>query len=415
MLNTMLLSTKITLAAAALLPSAAGPAQDAGQDAAPTRSHTVHAETLYTSAGDSIRNALIVVDDGKIAAVSPGVEATRDAIRAKVVTAGMIDASARINVGLRSVEQGSEITPEVESRFGIDPFDARWARLARSGVTTAFVAPLNQNCIGGFGTVVKTAGGADLVGRTVESARMICGAIGSQPSQRNSPAFGRPSGLYNRRPTTRMGVEWEWRQSFFDAGQTPAEDANERTRTLQDALAGRVGVFVQAWATQDIRTAVFLKEELMREGFGELQLVVDCAAEAWREIDMLKRTGTAVVLPPLPSQGRTRDSALMPLDTAHRLVEAGVDVCLSAHAGDNPGARLDVQAGFAMRGGLDRAQALRAVTAVPARVLGIADRVGTVEVGKDADLVLWNGEPFEITSRPVGVLVGGELVVDPRD
>ena len=121
-------------------------------------------------------------------------------------------------------------------------------------MTSAFITPLNQNCIGGMGTVVKTAGDRTLKARTVEGAPMLCGAIGSQPSQRNSSAFGRPTSFFNRRPTTRMGVEWEWRKSFFEAAQSKAPD--DAQKVLLDALAGKVGVFVQAWATQDIRTAM---------------------------------------------------------------------------------------------------------------------------------------------------------------
>ena len=256
--------------------------------------------------------------------------------------------------------------------------------------------------------------GAHFDERMLEGTPMMCGAIGSQPSQRNSPAFSRPTSFYNRRPTTRMGVEWEWRQAFFVAGQAAPDQKDPDTVMLRDALAGKVGTFIQAWTTQDIRTAVYLKEEMMKEGFGTMRLVIDCGAEAWKEPDMLVRTETAVVLPPFPSQGRTTDQALMPLETPKKLAEAGIVFALSAHDGGDASARLDVQAGFAMRGGLSREAALAAVTITPARMLGIDERVGSVEVGKDADLVLWNGEPFEVTSKPVGVLVDGRLVLDPR-
>lgn len=388
--------------------------QEAEAKAADSTSWSIHAGKVYTSTGVVHENAMVLVENGKITAVTPGVEAPRDALTAAVVTAGMVDASARINTGSTSVEQSNEVTPSMEAKYGIDVFDARWNRLARSGVTTAFIAPLNQNVVGGLGAVVKTAGANRLADRTLEGADLVCGAIGSQPSQRNSPAFGRPTSFYNRRPTTRMGVEWEWRKAFFDAGQAPSDTKDKDFIVLRDVLAGRTGVFIQAYATQDIRTAVFLKEEMQREGFGSMRIVIDCGAEAWREPAMLKRTDTAVILPPMPSQGRTRDRGLMPLDTAKQLRDNGIVFALSAHAAGDPAAGLDVQAGFAMRGGLTREEALRAVTITPSLILGIDERVGTVEVGKDADLVLWNGEPFEMTSKPVGVLVGGTLALDPR-
>jgi hypothetical protein len=296
--------------------------------------------------------------------------------------------------------------------YGVDAFDPRWERLTRTGVTTAFVPPLNRNVVGGLGIVLKTAGPESIEARMVKGADMLCGAIGSLPSSGNRPASGRPTSFYNRRPTTRMGVEWEWRKAFFDAAQAPAEGAGKDIDILQDVLAGKTAAFIQAYPTQDIRTAVFLKEEMQREGFGEMRLVIDGGAEAWREPDLLTRSSTAVILPPMPAQGRTTDSAFMAVNTAKVLQDAGVQFALSGH--DALSASIGMQAGLAMRGGLTREQALRAVTITPAQILGIDSQVGTVEVGKDADLVLWNGEPFEATSRPIGVLVNGVLAVDPR-
>jgi imidazolonepropionase-like amidohydrolase len=125
------------------------------------------------------------------------------------------------------------------------------------------------------------------------------------------------------------------------------------------------------------------------------------------------------VLPPFPPDGRipdgfVNDSYFLPLDAARELADLGVAFALSGHGAGEPGARLGDQAGLAMRGGLAFDAALAAVTLVPARMVGVDDRVGSLEVGKDADLVLWSGPPFEPSSRIVGVILGGELVVDPR-
>ncbi len=405
-----------SLATLATLTAGVSLAQRSANVASASDAHSwqVHAGKLYTGAGDPLENALVVVANGKIQAITPGVEAPRDCLHAAVLTAGMVDASARIQTGLTSVEQSREVTPTVESKYGIDPFDARWARLAKSGVTTAFVAPLNRNVVGGVGAIVKTAGPTSIEDRMLSGESVLCGAIGSLPSSGNSPAFGRVRSFYNRRPTTRMGVEWEWRKAFFDAGQALPDTTDPDLVMLRRVLAGEVPLMIEAYPTQDIRTAVFLKEEMMREGFGTMRLIIDAGAEAWREPQMLVRTETPVILPPMPSQGRTNESALMPVETAKRLQDAGIRFALSAHDGRDAAERLDIQAGFAMRGGLTRAEALLAVTKTPAEILGVADRVGTVEVGKDADLVLWNGEPFEATTRAVGVLVGGHLALDPR-
>jgi imidazolonepropionase-like amidohydrolase len=142
--------------------------------------------------------------------------------------------------------------------------------------------------------------------------------------------------------------------------------------------------------------------------------VIDAAAEAWKEPQLLVRSHASVVLPPFPEEGRTDDGAFMAWNTAALLVAQGVPVALSAHGDSSPAGRLAMQAGYAMQGGLEFEQALAAVTINPARMLGVEARVGSLEVGKDADLVLWNGEPFQATSRVIGVIVDGALVLDPR-
>lgn len=401
-----------SLVLAALLT--AGTAVD--QDATVSDSWTLHAERVYTSTGDVLKNAVIEVADGRIAGIRPGRSAPKDAVTAVAVTAGLIDLSPRIHAGLASVEQSNEMQPHLSVAPSVDPFDLRWGSLARSGVTTVLASPLDRNVVGGHAVVLKTAGAEDLATRTVEARDVIRGAIGTEPSQSNHPAFGRPDDFYSRRPTTRMGVEWEWRKAFFDAAVAPRLPEREfpGAADLRAVLAGEKLLMIQAWATQDIRTAVYLKEEMAREGFGEIQLVVDAAAEAWREPDLLVRTNTSVVLPPHPADGRTNDGALFAWDTAKRLVDQGLVVCLSAHGNTSNNANLARQAGFAMRGGLSLQEALAAVTLHPARILGIDDRVGSVASGMDADLVLWSGTPFEATSRVTGVMVDGELVLDPR-
>jgi imidazolonepropionase-like amidohydrolase len=298
----------------------------------------------------------------------------------------------------------------------LDLFDPAWKRLAASGVTTALINPPDENVIGGLGVVLKTAGPTSSEARRLKADAALRGAAGTQPSRRNHPAFGRADDFYSRRPTTRMGVEYVLRRAFYDAAYSKNDPARAFPGSAQllDVLAGELPFVVQAFATQDIRTSVYLKEEMQREGFGSMNLIIDAGAEAWREPDLLVRTGTAVVLPPFPWQGRTQDSALLPLNTLRVLLDRGVRVALSAHGATEADQALDDQAGFAVRGGATFDEALAAVTTTPAELIGVTERVGTLTAGKDGDCVLWNGTPFEPTSRVVGVIVDGRLVLDPR-
>ncbi len=390
----------------------------AAQDEAKSKSWTVFAEKIYTSTGRTIDKGMVTVANGKISVVSVSRDeaGSNDGLRAYAITAGLVDASARLGVDMSAVEQSREVAPELRVANAVDVFSEAWQAELESGVTTVLVNPPDYDVVGGLGVVLKTAGANSVAGRTVKADAVLRGAIGSQPSQGNHPAFGRPTDFYSRRPTTRMGVEWEWRKAFWDTAQsaTDSTKAFPGMERLKDVLAGKLTLSIQAWTTQDIRTAVFLKEEIEREGLGNPRLFIDAAAEAWKEPQLLVRSKTAVVLPPFPEQGRTGDGAFMAWNVAQLLQEQGVPIALSAHGDTSLEGRLPMQAGYAMRGGLSFEAALAAVTIQPARMLGVENRVGSLEVGKDADLVLWNGEPFEPTSRPIGVIVDGVLRLDPR-
>ena len=377
----------------------------------------LHAERVYTGTGEILKNALIEVRDGKISSLRPGRSAPEGVLQVKAVTAGMIDLSARLHSNFNSVEQSTEVQPHLDVAGSVDLHDKRFARLARTGVTTVLVNPLDRNVIGGRGVALKTHGPMEVEARRLNGRPILRGAIGSEPSAANHAAFGRPTDFYSRRPTTRMGVEWEWRKAFFDAvaaKRLPEKDF-PGAEDLREALAGKRTVMIQAWTTQDIRTAVYLDEEMQREGFGDLDLVIDAGAEAWKEPGILVRNSTIVVLPPHTAGGRVgSDGAFLAWNTASLLVGEGLTVCLSAHGAGPGSATLGHQAGFAMRGGLSFDQALAAVTSAPASVLGLSERLGTVHEGMDADLALWNGRPFAATSRVTGVLIDGVIVVDPR-
>jgi imidazolonepropionase-like amidohydrolase len=380
----------------------------------------VRADTVYTAAGDPIADGVVVVADGKISAVgtSGGGGTT---LEVAAVTPGLIDLSAGIGTGDYSVEQSDETALEYEVAESIDLFSYRWERELRNGVTTVLAAPLDMNVFGGLCTVLKTGGTPTLEARSLATGAALRAAIGTQPSSGNYPPRGSsPQDFYARRPTTRMGVEWVFRNAYYEALNAQRFDleVNElqasRNEVLMRTIEGELPLIVQARATQDVRTAIYLKEE-----FGIANVILDEAVEAWKEPELVQRSGVGVILPPHPKNGRVadayaNDSYFLALDSASRLFDLGVTVALSGNGARSAESRLARQAGYAMRGGLSFEAALAAVTINPARMVGVDDRVGSIEVGKDADLVLWSGKPFEPTSGVIGVLLNGELVVDPR-
>ncbi len=406
---------RFLLAALPCVPTASATSTPAQEK----ESVTVFAERVHLAPGKVVENGVLHFSGAKLGAVESGrtMGDGEKGVKVAAVTAGMIDAGVRITNGLLSVEQVTEIQPHRRVADTLDPFDPRWKRELDSGVTTVLVNPPGFDVIGGFGVVLKTGGADSIAARTLKADAVVFGTIGSQPSDFNSPAFGQPEDFFARRPTTRMGVEWEWRNALYEAAASTRipERAFPGSDVLVRVLRGEVPLCIEAWTTQDIRTAVFLKEEMAREKLGDLRLIVDAAAEAWKEPQLLVRTGTPVILPPFDPDGRTGpEDAFIAWNVAKELHDMGLLVALSSHGAADVSDRLALQAAYAMRGGMSFDEALAAVTVNPARILGIEDRVGSIATGMEGDLVLWSGTPFEPTSRVVGVVLNGELVLDPR-
>lgn len=385
------------------------------------RTLALRGATVHTGAGRVIDDGVVVLAGGRIQTVGEAGTAIPDGaevldIGGRVVTPGLIDAGATYGVPDDDAnEQGGEVTPHMRILDAVDPADDGFRRALRQGVTAVHLTPGNRNVIGGLGAVLRTHGAtvAEMLVRDETGLRL---ALGSEPSRGNRAIRGgTPSSMYYRRPTTRMGVVWKVRKAFYDAQEYAQRTVDPENATAADpglevlvrALNRKLLVHTTARAEQDIRTALRLAEE-----FG-YQPVLDEAVEAWRVPDEIAKAGVTVLFG-APSAtdiagSGSRDGTEVRLHTLVLLAERGVPFAIQT--GSHPGAlSLVREATFAVRHGLSPEQALEAITAVPARVLKVDDRIGTLEPGKDADLVLWSGAPFDPTSRVEAVYIGGERV-----
>ncbi len=444
-------------------------------------------DRLHDGSGQVIENAVVVVVDGKIRAVGPGL-APDGALHVEgaELTPGLIDAYSYMGVGGAALEESRESTPSMRVSATADLDAAAFRRAAREGVTAAYLSPDSFNVVAGLGAVVKTAGGApaDLFAAPGSAARLIHdGAalkivLGGDSSRGNYPNAG-GTNAKGRRPTTRMGVTWEIRRQFYralayrehgHAGTDPDLDV------LLAALDGEIPVRAQARRAHDVQTALRLQQE-----FGWPHLIIEEGTEAHRVAGLLSEAGVPVATGPAydvigraivssPTVEELREfvhpepvccehlheegydehaeTGLVELDglalevalrsipaseasglqagrrsegdkstpaCAALLRRAGVATAFGAaeaHDGPATEASLIHQARTAVSWGLDPAEAVPMATSVPAALCGVADRVGTVEVGKDADLVLWSGPPLSAGSRPILVLVDGQAVLD---
>jgi imidazolonepropionase-like amidohydrolase len=212
-----------------------------------------------------------------------------------------------------------------------------------------------------------------------------------------------------------MGLVWVFRKSFYDAIRReeglPAYGADtadaEAHAVLLDVLQGRVPLRIQARLQRDILAALRLADEF------QLSFTLEDAGEAYRCLDEIKTSGVPVIFGPISDRSASRDRERPRYSTLRVLLEHGIPTALSAQdLRDEDG--LARQAMYAQRFGVSFDQAIRAVTVTPAELLGLDDQLGSVHVGRRADLVLWSGQPLAADSQPVLVLIEGQIVVDRR-
>jgi imidazolonepropionase-like amidohydrolase len=413
----------VLLAAAALVaqqPVSQQPAaksQPAGK-AQPVTAY-VHARIL-PGGGVPIADGVLVVDNGKIAAIGPAGTAIPDGAKVvdctgKTITPGLIDASFRTAASLADVnEQSSEVTPQLRVLDTLDPDDKALVRARQAGVTAVHVMPGTRAVIGGIGCVVKTMGSEPRAMLLKEDASLRI-TLGAEPSMGNRAIRGgEVDSIYYRRPTTRMGVVWEVRKSFFDAKEAmqtvpgqPPKPASPGLAVLQKVLQGQLTAVTTARSEQDLRTALRIADE-----FG-YRTVIDEAQDAHLVLDELAAAKTTVLLgaPSAPNVAGTgaQDGAEPRYATVAKLAARGIPFVITT--GTNL-ASLDLvrEAMFATRHGLSPTQALDAVTIEPARLLGIAERTGSLQKGKDADFVIWSTDPLDPAAAAASVHIDGIAV-----
>jgi imidazolonepropionase-like amidohydrolase len=378
----------------------------------------VRGEVVHTVSGEPIQDGVVLVGaDGVIESVGPASEVQvpsgYELHEAAVVTPGLVD--ARSVVGLAGhlnqphdqdqLDTSGAVQPELRA---VDAYDARerlvgWVR--ELGTTTLHTGHGPGALMSGQTMVVKTRG--DNVGEAVvDSVTMVAMTLGPDVSQAVSGA-----------PGTRSRGVAQLRQEFIRAQEHQARgqaeegngggDRNLRMEILARVLDGEVKALVTANRTSEILAALRLKEE-----FG-LDLVLDGAAEGYLVADRIREAGVPVVVHPTMArhQGSMEHATY---EAAARLTEAGVQVAMqTGFEGYVPKTRvLLFEAGMSVAYGMDFDSALAAVTLESARVIGMDHRVGSLEPGKDGDLVLFNGDPFEYTSQVCTVIIEGEVVSD---
>lgn len=373
---------------------------------------------VYTMAGKTFDRGTVLIDGGKIVDVGDAVVVPADAetidASGKVVMPGFVESHSHVGIwgdgvaweGRDFNETSDPITPHMRAIDGINPFDIAFKDVLAAGVTTLLTGAGSANLIGGEWAAIKP------VGSTVEEMvlRYPCGlkmALGENPK--------RVYGDQKKSPVTRMGQAALIREALLRATKyaesldraeregTEPPERDLRMEPIVRALRREQRTRIHAHAAQDIVTAVRLGRE-----FG-LDVVIEHATEGHRVADFLAREGIPVSVGPFHVGRPKIEMAPMTLRTPAILAQAGVIVAIHMDATAST-ALLPIFAGLAVRAGMPEEEALKAITINAAIVSGVADRVGSLEPGKDADVIVLSGHPFDLMTRVERVVINGAVV-----
>jgi imidazolonepropionase-like amidohydrolase len=330
------------------------------------------------------------------------------------VTPGFIDAHTHLGIleeiyqweGDDANEISEPVTPALRALDGINPFDLGFRDALSGGVTTVMTGPGSANVIGGMSLIMKTAG-ADLDSMILRRQAGLKVAFGENPKRVYSEQ--------KKMPYTRMGIAALLRQSLVEAqdyrmkrekdlenGEAVQRDLG--MEALLDVLEGRIPLRAHAHRADDILTAMRIADEF------NVDLVIEHATEGHKLIAALQKRGVPVVVGPTFSSRVKVEMKELSWKTAIALMASGILVALTTDHSASPIQYLSICAALCVRYGMPEADALKAITLNPARILKLEDRLGSLEAGKDADLVVFDGHPLDARSKICHVFVDGAEV-----
>lgn len=376
----------------------------------------IHHAHIKTMAGKDLEDGCLLIQNGKIAEVAPtiippeGVEVV-DA-QGRLVTPGCIDAHCHIGLdnegmrweGMDYNEIADPVMPQLRAVDSINPQDEAFALALRGGVTAACTGPGSANVVGGTFTVLKLDGICADDMAIKEPAAMKC-------------AFGEnPKGFYGQQlkknPMTRMGVAALLRELLLRTVRYRADQLEGKNPPFDMKLEAMIPVIEKkiplkchAHRADDMLTALRIAKEF------DLMLTLDHCTDGEIIVDKLAQADVPVLVGPSFGGKSKIELRNKSFSTPRVLAQAGLTVCIITDAPVVPLQNLPLCAGLAIRAGLPLEEAWRAITINPARVLGVGDRIGSLEKGKDADLVVWTEDPLTtVGGEAYMTMVNGKIV-----
>ena len=379
----------------------------------------VRGQTVYTMDGKPISDGVVLVKKGKIDRVGPAsrvrIPGDYKVLTAAVVTPGLVDAhsvvglAGHLNVSLGrghdqdQIERSAAMQPELRAIDAYNPREKLIEWVRSFGVTTVHTGHGPGALISGQTMIAKTYG-ETVEDAVVNPAVMVAATLGTGALvEGNKPPGTRPKTIAMLRGMFLKAQIYKQKLERAEKDKKPARDL--RMETLAAVLDGKLRLLVTVERAHDILSTIRLAKEF------DLPLVLDSVSEAHLVLDEIKAAKVPVFLhPPMARARREREhlSFLTPM----KFKEAGIPFALQSNFESYvPKTRVVLfEAAIAAANGLSFEDALASITIDAAKILGIDDRVGSLERGKDADIALYDGDPFEYTSHCIGVIINGDVV-----
>ena len=371
---------------------------------------------IYPVDKEVIKKGTILVDKGKIVEVGPDVSVPEDAqvidAAGRMVFPGFIDAHSHLGLDESCIGfEGSDVneatdpvTPNMRAIDGFNPLDITVKEARENGVTACAAGPGSANVVGGTFMAIKTFGTRvdDMIIKEPVAMKV---AFGENPKRVYSGK--------GKTPSTRMGTAAVLREILAKtvrynkqieaAGDDPTKlpQYDAKLEAMLPVIRREIPIKAHAHRADDIFTAIRIAKEF------NIKITLDHCTDGALIADTLAKEGVPAIVGPSFGHRTKFELTNKSFVTAGILAKAGVKVAITTDSPVTPLHSLPLMAGMAVAAGMDECEALRAITLNAAEIIGIADRVGSITPGKDADIAIFEGHPFEISSKPWMVLING--------
>ncbi|MGM9522181.1 MAG: amidohydrolase [Oscillospiraceae bacterium] len=378
--------------------------------------------------GGRIHNAInpepfigsILIDNGKLTAVGDVSDVPADAqvidVTGLDVYPGFVEAHGHIGLsgygigyeGIDYNESNAIVSPQLRGIDGVKPMQPTFASASQAGVTSVCIGPGSANVLGGTFTTIKTVGRCvdDMVIR--DAVAMKC-AFGENPKRcyRDKTDSSRMTTAYYLREALFAAKDYMARKEAARGDIAKMPPYNMKWEALIPVLKREIPLKAHAHATEDIFTALRIAKEF------NLKITLEHVTEGHLIVDELRRANVPLAVGPTLTDASKFELRNKSWTTPGILAAAGCQVSIITDSPVIPQEYLPLCAGLAVKSGMDPFAALQAITINPAKHAGISDRVGSLEVGKDADVVVTDGCPFEVSTEVKYVLIDGNVIRKP--